>query len=203
MTCDQIRQTHAEPWQRATAHPFLDGVRDGSIDADQLNRWLAQDYAFVKDCARLVARITSVSPSRYLDFFLSTLTVIRDELRWFEHHAQQRLVNLKAAPMPALVAYQDFLGRLTLRPYTVQLVGFWALEAVYHVAWSGARPGANGTEPFVDRWSSREFATFVRTLQQMADDCLAAAPAFEQDEAADAALRVFHLEADFWNMVVT
>jgi thiaminase len=34
---------HPDQWARATRHPFLGGVRDGSLPRAAFNTWLAQD----------------------------------------------------------------------------------------------------------------------------------------------------------------
>ena len=44
MTADALLSRHTAAWQAATVHPFLAGVRDGSVPEDCFDRWLAQDY---------------------------------------------------------------------------------------------------------------------------------------------------------------
>jgi len=46
LTADALLTRHAAAWQAATVHPFLAGVRDGSVPEDSFDRWLAQDYRF-------------------------------------------------------------------------------------------------------------------------------------------------------------
>ena len=43
LTADALVTRHAAAWQAATVHPFLAGVRDGSLPEDSFDRWLAQD----------------------------------------------------------------------------------------------------------------------------------------------------------------
>ncbi|MGH3541737.1 MAG: hypothetical protein ACRDTO_05080, partial [Mycobacterium sp.] len=44
MTADALMSRHTSAWQAATVHPFLAGVRDGSLPEHSFDRWLAQDY---------------------------------------------------------------------------------------------------------------------------------------------------------------
>jgi thiaminase/transcriptional activator TenA len=46
MTTRELIADDRELWHAATHHPFLDGVRDGTLDPAAFSRWLAQDYHF-------------------------------------------------------------------------------------------------------------------------------------------------------------
>jgi len=48
MTADALMSRHTAAWQAATIHPFLAGVRDGSLPEHSFDRWLAQDYLFAR-----------------------------------------------------------------------------------------------------------------------------------------------------------
>jgi thiaminase len=48
MTADALVSRHAAAWRAATVHPFLAGVRDGSLPEHPFDRWLAQDYLFAR-----------------------------------------------------------------------------------------------------------------------------------------------------------
>ena len=41
MTADALMSRHTAAWQAATVHPFLEGVRDGSLPEHSFDRWLA------------------------------------------------------------------------------------------------------------------------------------------------------------------
>jgi hypothetical protein len=41
MTADALMSRHTAAWQAATVHPFLEGVRDGSLPGHSFDRWLA------------------------------------------------------------------------------------------------------------------------------------------------------------------
>ena len=42
MTADALMSRHAAAWQAATVHPFLAGVRDGSLPEHPFDQWLAR-----------------------------------------------------------------------------------------------------------------------------------------------------------------
>ena len=64
MTADALMSRHASAWQAATVHPFLAGVRDGSLPEQSFDRWLAQDYLFAQALVRAQSRIAATAPCR-------------------------------------------------------------------------------------------------------------------------------------------
>jgi thiaminase len=62
LTADELLTRHAAAWQAATVHPFLAGVRDGSVLADAFDRWLAQDYLFAQALVRAQSSIAAGAP---------------------------------------------------------------------------------------------------------------------------------------------
>ena len=68
LTCPQLLQQHAQDWREATAHPFLEQCKSGTIKPAQFNTWLAQDYLFVVDFTRMVARVLASAPAEHMAF---------------------------------------------------------------------------------------------------------------------------------------
>jgi hypothetical protein len=61
MSADALLIRHAAAWEAATVHPFLAGVRDGSVPEDSFDRWLAQDYLFAQALVRAQCRIAAAA----------------------------------------------------------------------------------------------------------------------------------------------
>ena len=49
MPVTDLLSEHAADWARATRHPFLTAVRDGTLPAGAFDTWLVQDALFVAD----------------------------------------------------------------------------------------------------------------------------------------------------------
>ena len=62
MTAAALMSRHTFAWQAATVHPFLAGVRDGSLPEQSFDRWLAQDYLFAQALVRAQSRIAATAP---------------------------------------------------------------------------------------------------------------------------------------------
>ncbi|MCW2778823.1 MAG: putative transcription activator [Frankiales bacterium] len=175
-------------WTAATRSPFLDGVRDGSLDPGVLDVWLAQDARFVADLLAFQARLLARAPRPAQAVLAAGCTALVAELDWFTDLAARRGLSLDVAPLPATRAYADLLQRLDAAPYVDAVAALWVLERVYLDAWSGVRPGAEPYRELVEHWTVPEFARYVADLEVLADA-----------QADPALLReVLELEAAFW-----
>lgn len=189
---------HTAAWQVATHHPFLDGVRDGTLPRTAFRAWLAQDYRFVGDLLAFQARLLARAPRRDQALLVGGLAALEAELTWFEAHAGQQGVALSVERHPTTAAYRAFLVGLERWPYAAALVALWALERAYLEAWRGAAPGHPAYRPFVERWTAPAFATYVAELERAAEAALVSSERGRADE--EAFLAVARLERAFWAM---
>ena len=180
---------------RATRHPFLSAVRDGSLPESAFDTWLAQDYRFVGDLLRFQARLLGRAPRSAQAVLAAGAAALVDELTWFEQHAQTRCIDLGAAPRPATVAYGRLLERLDDAEFPVALAMLWTLERAYLDAWSFAAPGARVYQDFVAHWTTSQFIAYVSALETAADGTATG------EANLDALfVEVVEAEAQFWDM---
>ena len=102
--CAGFLHAHSEAWQSATVHPFLQQCQQGTLVPAQFNTWLVQDYLFVIEFTRFAGRLLAAAPVAHFDTLLGGLTVIKDELQWFESKAQERGLAMPAAMQPTCQA---------------------------------------------------------------------------------------------------
>jgi thiaminase/transcriptional activator TenA len=178
-------------WQAATRHPFLDGVRDGSLPVAALDTWLAQDALFVADLLVLQARLLARAPRADQAVLAGGCVALVEELDWFEQLAADRGLDLSAAPLPATLAYRELLQRLDAAPYADALGCLEVVERVYLEAWRSALPGAPAYAELVEHWTTPGFAAYVDGLAAASDR--AGGP----DEQLVA--EVLRQEAAFWD----
>lgn len=200
MTVAEFLTRHPQTWDQAINHPFLDGIRDGSLPSDAFERWLTQDYLFVRTSLPAQALLFANAPRQDQSLLLGGMAVLESELTWFETHLQARGLDLAAPRLPTNRAYGDFLLVTSRGPYVVGLVVTTALERTYLEAWSGTRPGTERYREFIDRWTTPEFQTYVDALVQATDRALAASTPELRAEAEDAFLWTARYERDFWQM---
>src|SRR5215207_11084365 len=189
MSADALLIRHAAAWQAATVHPFLAGVRDGSVPEDSFDRWLAQDYLFAQALVRAQSRIAAAAaPLADVGLLAGGVVATVGELGWFGEMAARRDVALDAPIAPTTRAYCDFLLALTYSAYPAQITAIWALERTYLESWDGARPGAQPYREFVQRWTTGAFRSSVGEPAR---------------EAEDAFRWVTHYERGFWDMAIS
>ncbi|WP_091541553.1 TenA family transcriptional regulator [Modestobacter sp. DSM 44400] len=195
MPVAELLQRHAEAWRRATAHPFLVAVRDGSVPRAAFDTWLVQDARFVADLLVFQARLLARAPRPAQAVLAAGLVSLVEELAWFEEQAAVRGLDLSAPALPATAAYAGLLARLDAADVPTALLALWTIERTYLDAWSAASPGAPEYREFVEHWTVPHFAGYVAGLEAAADDAGSA--------AGDAVfLELVAAETVFWDMAV-
>ena len=185
-------------WQAATHHPFLERVRDGSLDAAAFSRWLVQDHLFVLDLLRAQARLLAQAPRADQAVLIGGLAALEAELGWFETHGARLGLTLAAERHAVTARYQRALGTLQSPPYLFGITALWTLERAYLEAWQGAAPGTPAYAEFVEHWTVPAFAAYVAGLERAVDAALSRASEEEQVQARAVFRGIAHLEAEFW-----
>jgi thiaminase/transcriptional activator TenA len=196
---DQLVSRHAGAWSAATRHPFLDGVRDGSLPDTAFRAWLCQDHLFVADLLAFQARLLAVAPRVDQRLLAGGLVALEAELSWFEAEAAANGWPLVGPRHPTTEAYRSHLELLLTGRYAAALTALWALERAYLEGWSGARPGAASYAKYVAHWTNAEFAAYVARLEAAAGAALDSG-GVEAAECERAFLLTAGLERDFWAM---
>jgi thiaminase/transcriptional activator TenA len=182
---------HRSEWDRAVTHPFLEGVRDGSLPIPAFDLWLEQDYLFVSDLLGFQARLLALAPRKAQHPIASGLVGLVSELDWFEAQAQKRELRLQQAPTPITESYRSALDDLLGKGFEPAMTALWALERIYFEAWMGASPGTPEYAPYIEHWTQVEFGQYVQDLEAHAGGGHGAESAF---------LEICKLEHDFWEM---
>lgn len=177
-------------WRRATEHPFLAGVRDGTLAEAAFDVWLAQDSRFVADLLVFQARLLARAPRAAQGVLAGGVVALCEELDWFAGLAADRGLALDVPPRPATEAYAGLLARLDAAPYAEAVTALWVLERVYLLAWRHAAPAAERYRACVEHWTAPGFADYVDALGRLADE--AGPPAGPVPE-------VLAMEAAFWD----
>jgi thiaminase len=189
-----LLQRHPDEWARATRHPFLTAVRDGTLPDGAFDTWLVQDALFVADLLTFQARLLARAPRPAQAVLAAGAASLVAELDWFEAQAAARGLDLAAVPLPATERYAALLHRLDAAGVGSALTALWTIERTYLDAWSAARPGAPALREFVEHWTVPGFAGYVADLAVAADGV--GAP----DEAVFA--EVVAAEIAFWDMAL-
>jgi len=179
----------SDGWERATRHPFLAAVRDGSLPTAAFDTWLAQDHRFVGDLLWFQARLLARAPRSAHAVLVAGAAALVDELAWFEGLGEERGLDLDAPAQPATLGYRRLLERLDGAGPDHAMTALWAVERSYLEAWRFAAPGAQPYREIVGHWTTPEFADYV---DRLAEACSAlAGPVVDE---------VLAHEVAFWEM---
>mmetsp|Transcript_27572 Transcript_27572/g.35820 ORF Transcript_27572/g.35820 Transcript_27572/m.35820 type:complete len:277 (-) Transcript_27572:150-980(-) len=193
-------------WTECTeAHPFLRGCTDGSLKEDQFNTWLAQDYHFVKIFRHFVVEgVYTKAPEADKEVIRGGIEALNDELEWFQDKAKERgIENLEdVAILDANIQYMNFLNELIEKEsYKMLAAAFWAIEAVYQVAWAKVlKNGVDEYQPFAARWGNDGFGEYVSLLENQMNNSFENSTQKEQDHGVALVRRICELECGFWQM---
>jgi thiaminase/transcriptional activator TenA len=193
MGASELMRRHPDAWRAAVDHPFLRGVREGSLPPGAFGAWLRQDHVFVADLLGFQARLLAVAPRAAQAVLAGGLVALEAELTWFEEQAGRRGLAPAGSRHPITEEYRREMEGLLQKPFPVAMTGLWALELAYLEAWRGAAPGAHEYREFVEHWTVPEFGVYVAGLEAHAVDSPAAEVAW---------LRVVDLERRFWDMAM-
>jgi thiaminase/transcriptional activator TenA len=97
--------------ERTLAHPFVHGLRDGSLPIDSFKGYVAQDAYFLEAFARAYAFCLAYSSARQdIEDFADLIAGVREELGLHKGYAERWQVDLSGVtPIAATSAYVDFL----------------------------------------------------------------------------------------------
>jgi thiaminase/transcriptional activator TenA len=108
---EELWTVNADLAGAALAHPFVQGIADGSLPRERFAGYVAQDAFFLEAFARGYALALAHSRDRAaLDAFADLLAGVREELRLHAGYAGRWGIDLAVVqPLPATSAYTDFL----------------------------------------------------------------------------------------------
>ncbi|RBY88727.1 TenA family protein [Blastococcus sp. TF02A-26] len=162
----------------ALAHPFVQGLADGTLPRDRFTGYLAQDAFFLQTFARGYAMAVVRSPDRAgLEAFADLLAGVRDELRLHDAVAAREGIDLAAVePAPATSAYTDFLLATAstggLGEICAAMTPCMRLYAFLGRSLAGSAPGpyADWVTAYADPGFEALAATLEGLLDRYADD---------------------------------
>lgn len=182
------------------AHPFLAGVRDGTLDAGRFRRWLAQDRLFVEGSVEFLSALATGAPEGLRPLLAGASAGYGEELVRFD--AMARDLGVEAAPIAFVThAYLQYLLATALGEWAGGLVCLAVLERAYLEAWRGVAGGlAAGSpwRPLIMQWTTDDFAGYVSELSEAVDRfAVPAAPREALERHVDLTIAY---ELAFWEM---
>ncbi|XP_042512673.1 probable bifunctional TENA-E protein [Macadamia integrifolia] len=199
-------------YTKATKHPFILSIRDGTINLSSFKRWLGQDYIFVREFIPFVASVLlkawrESEDGLDIEVILGGMASLNDEISWFKKEGSKWDVLVsEISPQKANQDYCRFLERL-MGPdvgYTVAITAFWTIEAVYQESFSLCLQDGNNTPAELmetcQRWGNNGFGQYCQSLQGIVSRCLEKASEDVLRKSEEAFICVLDHEVGFWDM---
>ncbi|TPQ51373.1 thiaminase II [Prosthecomicrobium hirschii] len=210
---DRLRAARPDDWRAYVAHPFVDGLGDGTLPAAAFQSYLVQDYLFLIQFARAYA--LAIYKSRTLDEMRTALSGVKAILDT-EMDLHVRLCagwglgpsELERAPEGrATIAYTRFVLDCGQRGDLLDLYVALAPCVVGYAEIAAAlarRPGGvSESNPYRDwilEYSGPLYQEVARSARANLDRLARLALTEARfDDLAEAFGRASRLEADFWS----
>ncbi|EOR69897.1 transcriptional regulator [Thermobifida fusca TM51] len=207
----ELGRRHADLFEAFYQHPFLKGLREGSLSREQVLHYVAQDYQYLTAYTRCYGLGMALSPDRrWMRFFHDNAAVILCA----ETHAHESLcayvgVSYEEAQAdhlaPTAQAYINHMmeaGRDTLGVLLSAL-----LPCPWTYLWAAARftseTPLDPSHPFYGWWdfyAGRYESQKLTQTRAMLDELAAAAGPAERERMERAFVASCHYEIRFWEM---
>jgi thiaminase/transcriptional activator TenA len=206
---DQLRHAAADIWEAQHQHPFVRGIRDGTLDPERFRFYLRQDYLFLIDYARLLALGCARGPRLELMERFAELAsfALRDEMNVHRAYAAEWGISAEALeqerPHPVTRGYTDFLLRTATMGDFGELVAallpcMWGYSELGQRLTRGHPPPAGRYARWIEMYSGEEFANQARWCRAVGDEAAIGAVEETRSRMQDAFLTSSCFELDFW-----
>ena len=197
-------------YQRILAHPFLTGLRDGTLDQAAFQFYVTQDSLYLKDFARGLSLLAAKSPTddavvMFNEHAKTAIIVERSLHEGFfkEWHISPSDVEL-TVKAPHTVLYTSYLLRVAYeRPFHECLGAFLPCYWIYwEVGKELQRPGSSASvyQRWIDTYASEGFATVVQEVIALIDRIAAPLTSEDRERVAEHFVITSRCEYLFWDM---
>ncbi|QOY35025.1 thiaminase II [Anaerobacillus isosaccharinicus] len=199
-------------WRKNHAHPFVQGIGDGTLEKEKFRFFMVQDYLYLIDYAKLFAlgavKATDVETmGRFASLLNSTLN---EEMSLHREYAKKFDVTeeefAKATPSPTTLAYTHYMLHVGQNGTLADLVA-----AILPCMWSyweigkelNEIPGANENEfygEWIQMYSSKEFGQLAIWCIDLLDQLTTELPEKDLKRLEEIFLNTTRFEYMFWDM---
>lgn len=176
----ELREAAAPAWEAQVAHPFVQGIGDGTLPEDAFRFYVRQDYLFLIDYGRLLALGAARAPRlewmrRFAALSRSVLETEMDLHRAFAARwgiSESELESERTAP--ATDAYCDFLLRTAALGDFSELVAallpcMWGYAEIGQRLAAAGPPEHEGYAEWIGAYASEDFGQLAAWSRELTD----------------------------------
>ena len=205
--------TNLQPiWRKNHAHPFVQGIGDGTLDKEKFRFFMVQDYLYLIDYAKLFALgAMKADDVETMGKFAGLLdTTLNEEMSLHRQYGEKFGITPeefeKAKPSPTTLAYSHYMLHVGQNGTLADLVA-----AVLPCMWSyweigkelNEIPGASEHEfygEWIKMYSSKEFGDLAIWTIDLLDRLTEGKPEDELAKLEEIFLNTTRFEYMFWEM---
>lgn len=208
---DELYEAARPIWDAQLEHPFVRGIADGSLDPRVFQRWVLQDYLYLKEFARIFAWAVAKSDQlESMSWYAAVLNLtLNTEMELHRQYAARfglSPADLEAVETwPTTRAYTDFLVRTAADGDMADLVA-----ALLPCAWgyvhlaqkiAGDRPPEDQRyADWIAQYASPEFAEAAQWLRDEMDRLAEGTTAAKRQRLTELFVLSSRYEWQFWEM---
>lgn len=199
-------------WRKNHAHPFVQGIGDGTLDKEKFRFFMIQDYLYLIDYAKLFALGAMKSKDvetmgRFAEILNSTLN---EEMALHRQYGKKFGITAeefeRAKPSPTTLAYSHYMLHVGQNGSLVHLVA--ALLPCMWSYWEIGKelsklPDATEHEfygEWIEMYSSEGFGQAAQWCIQLLDELAEGASDAEKEYIEEIFLNTTRFEFMFWDM---
>jgi len=209
--CDELRAVSAGIWQRELEHPFVQGLGNGSLDPAKFRTYLAQDYLFLIDYAKVFALAVSKAhdPATMAYFAKLCADTLNEEMALHRSYCAEFGITPadleREPPAQTTRGYGGHLLRAAVSGGIAEIICA-VLPCQWGYAEVAAHLKARGLPPepryvkWIEMYASPEFADYGRWLRETLEGLATRLGPTERERLKD----IFHTSSRweylFWDM---
>ncbi|MFW6199569.1 MAG: thiaminase II [Gemmatimonadota bacterium] len=177
---DDLYSAAEDVWAAQLGHPFVQGLADGSLDEHRFERWVLQDYLYLKEFARIFAWATAKAERlESMGWYAAVLDLtLNTEMELHREYAARFGLtpdDLEAADMwPTTRAYTDFLVRTAADGEMLDLLAAllpcaWGYSFIGQALAREEPPEDQRYADWIAQYASEEFAEATEWLRDEMD----------------------------------
>jgi thiaminase (transcriptional activator TenA) len=208
---DELYRDARPIWDAQLEHPFVKGIGDGSLDESVFQRWVIQDYAYLREFARIFAWAVAKAPRlEAMAWYAGVLDLtLNTEMELHRRYAARFGItpaDMEGAEVwPTTRAYTDFLVRTAADGDMADLLAAllpcaWGYVHIGQALAAGGLPTDQRYGDWIEQYASEEFADAAAWLRRELDREAHNASPEKRARIRELFLLSSRYELRFWDM---
>lgn len=191
-------------YQAITTHPFNQELRNGQLASDKFIYYIQQDYLYLQEYARILAKIaakTERETLRFLEFAQGIF--INEQQGLHQHYLQESAAQITTSPSIACLGYTSYLHAASNDSVEVAIAAvlpcFWIYYRLGCEIQQSANRKDNPYQRWIDTYAGEDFAASVNDILKIADDYYLNSGTAIRHKMLSAFTTSTHWEYYFWD----